>query len=140
MSSPPCRRVAESSRHLRGWPSACWFISVCPIGFPPVMMVFSFIFTAYRYLFLYIAVPNFMTYYHWLLSFQSHFFSVLYHLWHVCISSRTYAAAWFSPLLKDSLLGAILTVSGRWFHFSTIRTANEWFLISVRAYWTASPW
>jgi hypothetical protein len=31
-----CRRVADSSRHLRGWPSACWFISVCPFGLPPM--------------------------------------------------------------------------------------------------------
>ncbi len=44
VSSPPCRRIADSSRHLCGWPSACWFISVCPFGFPPVMMMFTFIF------------------------------------------------------------------------------------------------
>ncbi len=52
------------------------------------------------------------------------------------LQSQTYTFDWFSPRLKDSLLGAVLTLSGWWFHFSTTCTANECFLMSVRAYWT----
>ncbi len=43
-------------------------------------------FTAYHSLFRYITVLNFITLYHQLLLFQSHF-SVLYHLWHASLSS-----------------------------------------------------
>jgi hypothetical protein len=32
-----------------------------------------------------------------------------------------------------------LTSSGKRFHFSTVRTAKEYFLGSVLAYWTLSP-
>ena len=136
MSSPPCRRVADSSRHLRGWPSACWFSSVGPFSLPPVMLVFS----SHFFFSLRITHSSFI------LLVRT--FSLFIHccsrysliVQPVASSVLLYKVAWFSPLLKDSLLGAILTVSGRWFHFSTIRTANECFLMSVRAYWTASPW
>jgi hypothetical protein len=46
------------------------------------------------------------------------------------LSQLFYSFACLSPRLKDSLLGAILTSSGKWFHFSTTRTVNECFLMS----------
>jgi hypothetical protein len=40
-----------------------------------------------------------------------------------------------SPRLKASLPCAVLTDSGSRFHLPTTLTANEYFIISVRAYW-----
>jgi hypothetical protein len=43
--SPPCRRVADTSRHLCGWPSSYCLISFSPCGFPPVLLFAYFFFT-----------------------------------------------------------------------------------------------
>jgi hypothetical protein len=85
VSSPPCRRVADSSRHLCGWPSVCCFISVIPCGLPPLLLFSLSFFTTNHLLFSYYVVLNFITLYHQQFSFQSHF-SVLYHLWHTSLS------------------------------------------------------
>jgi hypothetical protein len=45
----------------------------------------------------------------------------------------------FKALLKASLLSACSIESGRWFHGSETLTANEYFLMSVRAYCVVSP-
>jgi hypothetical protein len=81
VSSPPCRRVADVSRHLCGWPSSCCFISVSPCGFPPVLL-FTFIF---HYMSLIVLVLCCADIFHFVspteFSCQSHF-SFLYHIWH----------------------------------------------------------
>jgi hypothetical protein len=44
------------------------------------------------------------------------------------------------PDPEDLPVGADLTSSGKLFYFSTVLIANEYFLGSVLAYWTLSPW
>jgi hypothetical protein len=45
----------------------------------------------------------------------------------------------FSFCLKTAPFCEVLMSSGRLFHFSTVRTAKEYFLRSVLAYWMPSP-
>ena len=45
-----------------------------------------------------------------------------------------------SILLKASPFSAVFTVSGSLFQHSTDLTANEYFRVSILAYWTATLW
>ncbi len=47
-SGPPCRRVADTSRHLCGGPSSYCLTSVCPCGFSPVLLFAYIFFTSYN--------------------------------------------------------------------------------------------
>jgi hypothetical protein len=121
-SSPPCRRVADTSRRRCGRPSSF----CCHRGFPPLLCI-NVVVSVTRVLLFTVRYSLFS-----LVSFLGYNprerLSALYNL------------LWFSSLLNASLVGAVFTVSGRLFHGSTTLTENEYFQVSVRAYCTARPW
>ncbi len=136
-SSPLCRRVADTPRHLCSWSSSYCLISLCPFGLPPVYYYLdtfsSFHITLSSRISL-IFLNQMQRAYNSFLLFILHTGPLLVAL----LSYNSFPR--LSHRLKDSLLGAILTLSGKLFNFSTTRTVNECFLMSVRVKWTPSPW
>ncbi len=80
VSSPPCRSVADASRHQCGWPSSCCNNSVSPCSFAPVLLftfIFHFISLTLVLFSYYVVLTIFTMHHHQQFSFQSHFHSSL---------------------------------------------------------------
>ncbi len=113
VSRSPCRRVVDTYWHLCGQP---FFLPVSHIllkilGLPPVFFGLCFSF-------------HFSLIHQWLQPGRS---------------NGAYILIFFSNSLKDCWLFAVLAPSGRLFQCSTVRTANEYFRMSVLANGAASP-
>ncbi len=113
-TSPPCRRVAVTSRHHRGLPSSRVLSILLPFWLSTGC--------------LFKQCPFFTICCHFSFSFMSSFHWVL-------VACRVYFLSSFHSLLKASLLAAFFNVSGRRFQGSTTRTRNK-----GRGYTLAGRW
>ncbi len=123
-SSPPCKRVADTSRLRCGRPSPLCCSVRCLRGFPPLLWIYVVV----------SVIPLL------LLSVRCSIFFSLLLSWLPftdVVVRLLYSLLCYSSFLNASLVGAVFTVSGRRFQGSTTLTVNEYFLVSVRAYCTA---